>query len=174
MRTLCMLWLFVTLSSDTARADVPLDSTNVKVGITSVRSIRPGEDADSEILARVTVERPRKSDLARGAYWGAEERAASSLVTGLLVTVGGDTVALPFNAYGDLAEPKSILIERASGDFTIKINGGAGVGAYSAKLVIGSPLILRKRRVESLGLAHAAWEQTDYSQYRFYPKDFRP
>jgi hypothetical protein len=174
MTTLATLCLVAAEVASSAWADMPLDSTAVHLGITSVRSLSPGDDPDSEVRAWMTVERPSKTALSRGGYWGADDGKARFVVTGLVVTVGGDTALIPFGAYGDLAEPKSMAIERTVGAFTVVIRGGEAAQIYSAKLQIESPLVLRKRRVESFGLPHPAWEETVYSQYRFYPKDFKP
>jgi len=149
------------LASSSVRAALPPDSADVRLGVTQIGSAC-GNDTDSKIQVFLTVRKPTQCESSRPEYWGTELNKPATVVTKLLVTVGSDTVSVPYGAYGDLGEPRTISVACRDSNFTITIRGSDGAGSYTAKLVVAG-LEVRKRRVESNEFPDAVWEDTSYS-----------
>jgi len=144
-----------------ANAELLSDSSRVRLGVTTV-NVGWGDDAD--VSVSLTVRNATPCELARSDYWGTAGGTPRTVVTRMLVTMGGDTVFVPFGAYGDLSEPLTVAVACSIGDFTITVVGGDAAGSYSATFVV-SGLILKKRRVASLESPDDVWEETTYSWF---------
>jgi hypothetical protein len=82
-----------------------------------------------------------------------------------LVTVGGDTAFIPFRAYCDLSEPRTIAVACGKDTITITITGGKAEGTYSATFVV-SDMMLRKRSMEAYEFADEdVLEETTYTYF---------
>ena len=166
MKRLTVLLLGM-LASSSVRAAVPPDSAEVRLGVTQIGSAL-GNDTDPKVQVFLTVRKPTQCELSRPEYWGADLNKPATVVTKLLVTVGGDTVSVPYGAYGDLSEPRTISVACRDSSFTITIRGSDAAGSYTAKLLVAG-LEVRTRRVESNEFPDAVWEETRYSF--FGPRD---
>jgi len=153
--------LLATVTPVQAAAVAP-DSSRVRVGITSL--FYPWGD-DSEVRVWLTVAKASRCVLTRHDYWGTNGGAAPhTVVTRLLVTVGGDTVYVPFRAYADLSEPLTIAI-KCDTAVAIVMTGGDAAGSYFARFLVGPGLVLKTGRVESGEFPNDVWEETRYSYF---------
>jgi len=151
------------LVSSSVRAAVPPDSATVRLGVTQVGSAW-GNDTDSEVRVFLSVRKPTQCELSRPEYWGAPDSKPRAIVSGLVVTVGGDSVSTPYSAYGDLSDPAFISVACRDADFTITIRGGDAAGAYVARVQVKG-MRVNKRRVESGVFPREVWEETTYAYF---------
>ena len=137
--------------------------SRVSIGVTTARSkMRDG----TEVRARLEVAKAVPSKLSHWDYWGTVRGMypPSTIVTKLVVTMGRDTVLIPFSAYGDLSEPNELWVSCGGAGATVFISGGDAAGGYDATLVVLHGLLYR-RRVENGEFPSETWEETVYSMW---------
>ena len=157
------IWTTVTIGwIHPAMGDALMDSSKVHLGVTTL-NVAWGDDAN--VRVSMTVRKAGQCALSRSDYWGTDGDAPKTVITRMLVTVGGDEATVPFRAYGDLGEPSSVTATCDS-EITITVLGGDAAGRYSATFFL-SGMVLKKRRVESRTFPDEVWEEASYSMFRY-------
>src|SRR5438105_12982849 len=102
------------------------------IGINKITAIRSD---NSRVVAIITVAPVRKGTRVHPDYWGTDGENPRTIISKLSITVGQDTVHIPWAAYGDLGEPNAISM-MAGKSARLHIRGGDAAGSYDAYLDI--------------------------------------
>ena len=138
----------------------------IRPGVTTLTDRSP---KGTEVRASVTVDRLDKRNSGLHGYWGVDEGVPASVVTALTIRVGKDTVDVPFTAWADLGEPRSLRLTVGAQGATLILEGGETSTHYVASWVVLNRM-LYKRRVEMS--AADVWEETVYSWNTLDTNDF--
>ena len=160
-----LVLVLLVLGAAGAHAEVRKE---IRPGVTSLTDKSPKGTA---VHASVTVgQLDAKCRGGRG-YWGVDGGAPAVGVTGLTITVGMDTVDVPFTAWADLGDPKLLRLTVGGQGATLILEGGETSTHYMASWVVLNR-VLYKRRVELSEFSSEIWSETVYSINRLDTDDF--
>ena len=138
-----------------------------KSGQASVNAMLP--NANAVTLTVLTAPPCGSIPFNREIFWGSGSEPPRHVVVAVTLAVGGERVHVPFSAYGDLSDPRSVGIDvRGHDAFDVVIQGGDASTSYQAVTRFKIVPVLRrflpkKRRVSLNEFPAEVWQQTDYS-----------
>jgi len=102
-----------------------------------------------------------------GWMWGSEQECPRKVIAALTVKMDKKAIFVPFSAYGDLANVRSIAIKPTQDGFEVDFAGGDAATSYHSTLQFerGStpePAVIRARTVRSGEFQAETWEETRY------------
>lgn len=131
--------------------------------------LRPGvntltEKAADGTIVKVALTMGRTPTVLRrfSGYWGVDDGSPAISVTALTITVGRDTVDIPFTAWADMGYPTDLRLAASDGGGTVVLDGGDTSTHYTASWFIEKGR-LQRRRVELGEFASEIWQETTYS-----------
>jgi hypothetical protein len=114
-----------------------------------------------EVVVRAEVGSSKEGGCT-GWRWGAENECPRSVLLGLTVSVDGEQIFVPRNAFADLGLPIKVVLKTSMSSLDVVIKGGDAAAAYTATLKF-SKIELKRRRVTGDEFKKTAWEDTTYS-----------
>ena len=156
-QTVCAAVLLVLLRGTLPSLCYGEAHQRVHVGTTLVSERSPD---GTRIQASVEVAAAGECDVSR--YWGGGGRDTETVVVGLRIEVGRDSVWIPFTAVAGLANPLDLGVSVRSGRATVTLEGGDAAVSYMASWVVVRGR-LQRRRIESGEFPQDVWEEAVYS-----------
>jgi hypothetical protein len=100
---------------------------------------------------------------ANALLWGSERVCPDSRISSIDIKDGESGVLIPYSAFADLTEPRSIQILKSAQKmrFSVKIMGGEAATSYTATLYFRNHSMI-ERVVRSNEFPDDAWERTTY------------